>query len=279
MSPLITATELAELLKQATIVLIDARSGPGGRTTYAQAHLASAQHVDLDQDLADVKPDAAQGGRHPLPTPEKFAGLLGRLGIAQHSHVVVYDDMSGANAAARFWWMLRAAGHPQVQVLDGGYQAAVAAGIPVRSGVEQSQPTDPYLFKSWELPTIGMEAVAKATHDPDWLVIDVRDAARYRGETEPIDLVAGHIPGATNVPFQENLTNDGRFLSPEALREKYAATLGERPVEQVVVHCGSGVTACHTALALDHAGLGIPTLYVGSWSEWSRNDRPIGTGA
>lgn len=279
MSPLITAKELAGLLQKGHIVLIDARSGPNGRAKYEQEHLAGAQFVDLDQDLANVKPDPAQGGRHPLPEPDRFAELLGRLGIAHGSHVVVYDDMSGANAASRFWWMLRAAGHTRVQVLDGGYQAAQAAGIPVRSQDEQAQPTEPYPFKAWELPTIGMEEVSKAAHDPNWLVIDVRDAARYRGETEPIDLVAGHIPGATNVPFQSNLGPDGHFLSPEALREKYAATLGERPMEQVVVHCGSGVTACHTALALDHAGLGIPTLYVGSWSEWSRNDRPIGTGA
>ncbi len=279
MNPLITAQELAEILHKRRPVLIDARSGPNARAKYEQEHLAGAQFVDLDRDLADVKPDAAQGGRHPLPEPEKFAALLGSLGIAHGTHVVVYDDMSGANAASRFWWMLRAAGHPQVQVLDGGFQAALAAGIPVRGGQEHARATEPYPFKAWELPTIGMEKVAKAVHDPDWLVIDVRDAARYRGEVEPIDLVAGHIPGATNVPFQSNLAADGRFLSPEELREKYAATLGKRPMEQVVVHCGSGVTACHTALALDHAGLGIPTLYVGSWSEWSRNDRPIGTGA
>lgn len=279
MSPLINAQELSELLSKSNLVLIDARSGPNARSKYEQEHLAGALHVDLDKDLADIKPDAAQGGRHPLPDPEKFAELLGRLGIGHGSHVVVYDDMSGANAASRFWWMLRAAGHAQVQVLNGGYQAAVAAGIPVSSGEEQATPAEPYPFKAWELPTILMEEVAKAVKDPNYLVVDVRDAARYRGETEPIDLVAGHIPGAVNIPFQQNLASDGTYLSPEVLREKYEAVLDGRDMEHVVVHCGSGVTACHTALAMDYAGLGIPTLYVGSWSEWSRNDHPIGTGA
>ncbi|SIT73552.1 sulfurtransferase [Pontibacter indicus] len=279
MLPLISAQELGSLLPNNNLVLIDARSGPNARAKYEQEHLAGALHVDLDKDLADVKPNPAQGGRHPLPEPEKFAELLGRLGIAPGSHVVVYDDMNGANAASRFWWMLRAAGHAPVQVLDGGYQAAVAAAIPVSSAAEQAKQTGPYPFKAWELPTISMEEVAEVVKDPDYLVVDVRDAARYRGETEPIDLVAGHIPGAVNIPFQQNLTADGTFLSPEALREKYEKVISGRNLEHVVVHCGSGVTACHTALAMDQAGLGIPTLYVGSWSEWSRNDRPIGTGA
>lgn len=278
MSPLISATELASILNNEKLVLIDARSGPNARVKYEKEHLAGALHVDLDKDLADVKPDAANGGRHPLPEPEKFAALLGRLGIGHDSRVVVYDDMSGANAASRFWWMLRAAGHAHVQVLNGGFQAAVAASIPVSGAEEQAKQADPYPFKAWELPTITMEEVAKAAHDPDYLVVDVRDAARYRGETEPIDLVAGHIPGAVNIPFQTNLAQDGTYLSPEALREKYVAAMDGRDREHVVVHCGSGVTACHTALAMDYAGLGIPTLYVGSWSEWSRNTLPIGTG-
>ena len=279
MSPLITAQELASIISKSNVVLIDARSGPQASTKYEQEHLTGALPVDLDKDLADIKPNPAYGGRHPLPEPEKFAELLGHLGIAHTSHVVVYDDMNGANAASRFWWMLRAAGHTQVQVLDGGYQAAVAAGIPVSSGAEQKRVREPYPFKAWELPTISMEEVAKAAHDPNYLVVDVRDAARYRGETEPIDLIAGHIPGAVNIPFHQNLAADGTFLSPETLREKYEKAMSGRDMEHVVVHCGSGVTACHTALAMDHAGLGIPTLYVGSWSEWSRNDRPIGTGA
>ncbi|PKV63001.1 sulfurtransferase [Pontibacter ramchanderi] len=279
MSPLIATAELHDCINKGNFILIDARSGPNGRAKYEHEHLAGALHVDLDKDLAEIKANAAEGGRHPLPEPEKFAELLGRLGITPDSHVVVYDDMNGANAASRFWWMLRAAGHAQVQVLDGGYQAALAAGIPVVSGVEQAKSTEPYPFKAWELPTISMEGVARVVKDPDYLVVDVRDAARYQGETEPIDLVAGHIPGAVNIPFQQNLAADGTFLSPAALREKYEKAVSGRDMGHVVVHCGSGVTACHTALAMDQAGLGIPTLYVGSWSEWSRNDRPIGTGA
>jgi thiosulfate/3-mercaptopyruvate sulfurtransferase len=279
MQPLISAQELAELLQKGSVVLIDARSGPTAPDRYKQEHLAGALHVDLDQELADVKADAAQGGRHPLPEPDAFAALLGKLGIQHHSHVVVYDDMSGANAAARFWWMLRAAGHAQVQVLDGGYQAAIAAGIPMSSDAAVAKPADPYPFKAWQLPTTTMEQVAKAALDPDYLVVDVREAARFRGETEPIDLVAGHIPGAVNVPFKSNLNEAGDFLQPEVLREKYLQALDGRDPDNMIVHCGSGVTACHTLLAMEHAGLGIPALYVGSWSEWSRNDRPIETGA
>lgn len=278
MPPIIKAAALASRLQDEHLVLIDARSGPGMPDRYKQEHLKGALHVDLDQDLADIKEDAAEGGRHPLPQPAAFAKLLGKLGIGPATHVVVYDALSGANAAARFWWMLRAAGHERVQVLDGGYQAAVAAGIPLSSEVSEPLSVEPYPFSEWQLPTITMEEVAEATQNNKAMVIDVRDAARYRGETEPIDLVAGHIPGAVNIPFQSNLDGTGQFLSPEALREKYTAALEGRSMQNVAVHCGSGVTACHTALAMDYAGLGIPKLYVGSWSEWSRNNRPIATG-
>lgn len=278
MLPIIKAQDLLPILKSENLILVDARSGPSAHEKYKAGHLAGALYVDLDKDMADIKADAADGGRHPLPEPKKFAVLLGCLGITHGSHVVVYDDKGGANAAARFWWMLRAAGHGQVQVLDGGYQAAVAAGIPVSSETDFPKQVAPYPFKAWELPTISMEEVAKAVNDPNYMVIDVRDAARYRGETEPIDLVAGHIPGAINIPFQTSLGSDGSFLPVDALRQKYLQALAGRDSEHVAVHCGSGVTACHTALAMDYAGLGIPKVYMGSWSEWSRNDRPIATG-
>ncbi|MDF7811825.1 sulfurtransferase [Hymenobacter sp. YC55] len=265
------------LLAANQVVLVDARSGPEARQQYQQLHLAGARHVDLDQDLAAKVVDAANGGRHPLPPIEQFAKLLGSLGIQPNTHVVVYDDKNGANAAARFWWMLRAAGHTQVQVLDGGLPAALSAGLPTASGLEAAGSSAPYPTSGWQWPTATAADVQQATQTGQGLVIDVREARRFRGEIEPIDLVAGHIPGAVNVPFTDNLDAEGNFLSPQALKEKYSTLIDQYPAG-VIVHCGSGVTACHTLLAIDYAGLEVPKLYVGSWSEWSRNEHPIATG-
>ncbi|HSF55385.1 MAG TPA: sulfurtransferase, partial [Algoriphagus sp.] len=244
--------------------------------TYLEGHLKGAIFVDPNLELADIKANLADGGRHPLPKPEDFCKTLGRLGIQPESRVVIYDDQKGANSAGRFWWMLRAVGHEKVQVLEGGYLAAVAAGIPTNTAWETKNPVQSYPADQWILGIAEMEEVEAVAHDKNYLIIDVRSPERYRGDTEPIDLIAGHIPGAENVPFTENLDEKGNFLSPEKLKEKYEEILGDIPNEHIIVHCGSGVTACHTLLALDHAGLGIPKLYVGSWSEWSRNDKPIG---
>ncbi len=259
-------------------VLIDARAGANIREKYLASHLKGALHVDLEHQLADIKPNAADGGRHPLPSPQKFAEVLTQSGIGPNSHVVIYDDKNGANAAARLWWMLRAIGHEKVQVLDGGIQAAIASGFPVSVGEEKPGKSEPYVVKDWQLPLAGMSEVEKAAKDKNSIVIDVRDAVRYRGEQEPIDSVAGHIPGAVNIPFSSNLDKDGFYLSPSELKEKYTRALANKKPDDVIVHCGSGVTACHTLLAMDYAGLPIPSLYVGSWSEWSRNDKPIGKG-
>lgn len=277
MLPSIKPQELAIIFSDAKLVLIDARTGPQARQNYSSEHLAGAHFVDLDADLAHKTTNPAIGGRHPLPDISEFAKLVGELGITPESHVVVYDDKNGANAAARFWWMLRAIGHTKVQVLDGGYQAALATGVPVNSGSEETIIQSPYPHTNWQLPTTTIAEVAQASQDQNALVIDVREAARYRGETEPIDLVAGHIPGAVNIPFAGNLSPDGTFLPPAVLQQNYKQALGNRTAADVIVHCGSGVTACHTILAMEQAGLGIPKLYVGSWSEWSRNDRPIAT--
>lgn len=271
LSPIISAEELI-LLPKDKIILIDA--GPS-RERYEQQHFEGALFADLNSDLANVPEDAINGGRHPLPAPEYFAKVLGRLGISPESHVIVYDDKNGANPAARFWWMLRAAGHKKVQVLDGGLQAAITVGFQVSNKAETSQSVNAYPFTRWELPTADMQEVESFASDSSYLVIDVRDKERFDGLTEPIDLVAGHIPGAINIPFTTNLDSEGMFLSPRILREKYKSAFGKIPLENVTVHCGSGVTACHTLLALDHAGLGIPKLYVGSWSEWSRNGKTI----
>ena len=275
-SPLIKPDALMALKEP--YILVDARAGAGIKEKYLASHLKGALHVDLDHQLADIKPNAADGGRHPLPSPEKFAEVLTQLGIGPNSYVVIYDDKNGANAAARLWWMLRAVGHTKVQVLDGGIQAAIASGFPVGVGDEKPRKSEPYVVKDWRLPLADINEVERAAKDKNSIVIDVRDAVRYRGEQEPIDSVAGHIPGAVNIPFTSNLDKNGFYLPPSELKEKYTKALANKKLEDVIVHCGSGVTACHTLLAMDYAGLPIPSLYVGSWSEWSRNDKPIGKG-
>lgn len=276
MNAIIKTGDLLQLKQQNDFVLVDARATKDAREQYGQSHLAGALFVDMEEDLATKTANAANGGRHPLPSPEKFSAVLNRLGITLESHIVVYDDKNGANAAARFWWMIRAAGHKQVQVLDGGIQAALAAGFPTSAKKEEPANTGNYSFGEWQLPLATIEEVEQAAQQIDHLVIDVRDAYRYNGESEPIDLVAGHIPGAMNIPFSGNLDENGFFLPPEELLKKYKTALDGKEPGNIIVHCGSGVTACHTLLAMDIAGLDIPKLYVGSWSEWSRTGRQVG---
>lgn len=275
LTPLLSATILLELQNQPSLVLVDAGFG---KEKYLQKHLLGALYVDLNRDLSLIKKDPAEGGRHPLPDPAAFGETLGKLGVSPDSRVVVYDDKQGAMSAARFWWMLKAMGHQQVQVLDGGMQAAEEAGYPISTGEESAIPTAPYPASEWQLPLADMEEVAQKVKDLACRVIDVRESARYLGETEPIDLIAGHIPGAVNVPFGENLDSNGHFLPAETLKKNYSKLLAAGSADNTLVHCGSGVTACHTLLALAHAGLNIPKLYVGSWSEWSRNNRPVAKG-
>ena len=274
---LIDAADLHSLSRKEDIVIIDARSGPNGRKDYEYQHLARAQHVDLDTRLSDIKADLADGGRHPLPSPKKFAGLLVELGIAAESHVIVYDDKYGANAAARFWWMLKSQGHDKVQVLNGGLPQAEAADYPMTSERIKPISTDPYPASPWKFPLAEINEVEMASKDENMLIIDVRATHRFNGESEPIDLIAGHIPGAINIPFTINLDEQGNFLSPGELKSIYDQLIEERLLENVIIHCGSGVTACHTILAMAHAQLETPKLYVGSWSEWSRNNKPVGT--
>jgi thiosulfate/3-mercaptopyruvate sulfurtransferase len=183
----------------------------------------------------------------------------------------------GANAAARLWWMLKSIGHSRVQVLNGGFQAAIKSGFPIATGNEEAKSASSYPESTWRLPVVNLSEVEKQVSDPNFAVIDVRDAYRYRGESEPIDLIAGHIPGAINLPYSMNLDENGLFHAPEKLREMYQPLFEEKGLSKITVHCGSGVTACHTLLAMSAAGFQIPSLYVGSWSEWSRNDKPIGT--
>ncbi len=273
--PLLKAEELINIAERKNTILIDARSGSGAQKKYLDEHLRGALFVDLEKQLADIKPDVAVGGRHPLPGAKKFAQLLGDFGIDSDSHVIVYDDKNAANAAARFWWMVRSIGHNNVQVLDGGYGAALRAGFPTNSGEETAIKKHAYNGEGWLLPTVTMEQVETAADNGAFTVIDVREKMRYDGEHEPIDLIAGHIPGAINIPYTNNLNEAGLFLTPTELRHKYLELLRERDTANVIVHCGSGVTACHTILAMDAAGLAMPSLYTGSWSEWSRNNKPV----
>ncbi len=270
-SPILDAERLRDVLDRVRV--LDCRSGPDARQRYLAGHLKGALHADLERDLSGDASHPERGGRHPLPSLDDWARTLGCLGIGPDTPVVLYDDKGGANAAARGWWMLRAVGHSQVAVLDGGMAAAEAAGLPFQQGEAEVAPKPPYPVQRWERPTMDIEEVARLAADPAWKVVDVRAAERWRGEQESIDPVAGHIPGAVNVPLVENLGPDGRFAEPAALRALYEARLGV-PVQRVVVSCGSGVTACHTLLALEHAGLVGASLYVGSWSEWCRSGRP-----
>lgn len=256
-------------------VLLDARPN---RAEYDAGHLREARHADLETQLSaarDANADPSRGGRHPLPPLARWLEQVGMWGITPSTDVVVYDDQAGANAAARAWWMLRSIGHERVQLLDGGFKAAVAAGLEVTTEIPRVEAQPPYPSPSWQRPMVDIERVDALRDDDAWRVLDVRSRERFRGETEPIDPIAGHIPGAINLPFAENLEN-GAFKSAAALRAQYASLLGDTPPERVVVHCGSGVTACHTLVALEAAGLHGASLYVGSWGEWCRNEKPRG---
>jgi thiosulfate/3-mercaptopyruvate sulfurtransferase len=277
MNPILIPSQLIDAVQSNAIVLVDATNSPTAFQNYQQSHLKGALFVDVNTQLADIKEDVSQAGRHPLPKVEQFSKTLTDLGITPETWVVVYDDKNGANAAARFWWMLRAIGHEKVQVLSGGIQAAIQAGFPTHSVVEIPNKVPSYPISHWQWPTIDLQGMDEMIQKEHFVVIDVRESQRFRGETEPIDLVAGHIPGATNIPFTANLDAEGFFLSPEELKMKYQKAFENILPENRVVHCGSGVTACHTLLALAVADLPIPKLYVGSWSEWSRNNREIVT--
>ena len=273
-SPIISIEDFKILQSNPNLVVFDARVGADAEERFVKQHIQGTRFLDLDRDLAGVPADASIGGRHPLPSLETFQQTLENSGANDESIFVVYDDKSGANAGARLWWMLKAFGFDEVYVLDGGFQAAEANEIAMEAGKPEVEKGNLSNRKEWALPLKSISEVEKSIEENSATVIDVRDAYRYRGESEPIDLVAGHIPGAINIPFSENLQSDGRFLSTEELKSKYSEILQDK-TKKLIIHCGSGVTACHTILALTAAGFEVPDLYVGSWSEWSRTDRPI----
>ena len=274
MKPIISAQELLELNNN-QLLLFDASNNPNAKENYLKKHLKGAYFIDINTELADIKEDLSNGGRHPLPTLEQFSKVLSKFGVTPDTHIIIYDHANGANAAARFWWMLKAVGHEKVQVLDGGIQHAIEVGFPINPGEEKLPQKTNYVYKKWKLPIININEVETLSQQKNGYIIDVREAQRYNGENEPFDPIAGHIPDARNIPFSENLTDNGLFLSQETLQKKYAPIFEKYKPEEIVVHCGSGVTACHTLLAINYAGFEIPNLYVGSWSEWCRNSKEM----
>ena len=277
---LITAGDLATQLDEPRLRIFDCRfdlARPAwGREAWREGHLPGAVHADLNADLA--APVTARSGRHPLPAPAEFAARLRSWGVDPDSRVVAYDDGNGMYAA-RLWWMLRWLGHDDVAVLDGGLGQWRRLGLPLTTAVP-ARPEGRFVARLRPSLAAGPGEVAAAGHDPTARLLDARAAERYRGEVEPIDRVAGHVPGARNHPFGLSLDAEGRWLPPEALGESLAASLDGVAPERTIVYCGSGVTACHVLLALEHAGLAGARLYPGSWSEWSSDPaRPVATGA
>jgi thiosulfate/3-mercaptopyruvate sulfurtransferase len=262
--PVISPRELAALTDA---VILDCR--PDARA-YAAGHLPGARHAQLERDLAGPAPDPAQGGRHPLPLVRDFTATLGRWGITPRKTVVAYDDQNGANAASRLWWLLKALGHPDARVVDGGLAALRDAGFTLTTEVPDPEAEPPFPVLAWVRDTADIDEVERARTAADRRVIDVRASFRFRGESEPIDPIAGHIPGARNAPFANNLRPDGTFKSADELRALFTTALDGLSPERTIVHCGSGVTACHTLLAMERAGMRGAKLYVGSWSEWCR---------
>jgi thiosulfate/3-mercaptopyruvate sulfurtransferase len=241
-----------------------------GKQAYLQGHIPAAIYVDLHDDLS--RPPATNKGRHPLPTVETMNTLFSELGIRPKSQVVIYDNAFGA-FAARLWWMLKHMQHENVAVLNGGWQAWLEAGGAVSTNNEVRTESE---FKNTALveDIIDIDQVEQAK-----LLVDSREPARYRGESEPIDKAAGHIPGALNRFWKENISENGCFKEKQALKQEFEEILGNTPSEESVFYCGSGVTACHNLLAAAHAGLDLPKLYAGSWSEWSAYpEKPVATG-
>jgi thiosulfate/3-mercaptopyruvate sulfurtransferase len=246
-----------------------------GAREYAAAHIPEAVYAHLGHDLAG--PTNGTNGRHPLPDPDALANTFGRLGITSGVQVVAYDQDNGMYAS-RLWWLLRWLGHDAVAVLDGGFAKWKAEGRPTTSGLETRTAQT---FTASPRPDMPVDAstVASLMHAKEWRLVDARAAERYRGDVEPLDKVAGHIPGAVNHFFRRNLAEDGTFRTPEALRASLRESIGDIPADRIVCYCGSGVSACCNLLALEHAGLTGAKLYPGSWSEWSSDSqRPVERG-
>ncbi len=278
---LISAADLAARLGAADVRVFDVRhdltNHAAGPEAYAAGHIPGARHLDHETELAAAR--TGKNGRHPLPDRAQFGALMAAHGVTPQTLVVAYDA-SGGMYAAHLWWMLRWLGHDQVAVLDGGWPAWVAAGLPTATEPAPSvQPGAPVVPGAPLVGSVDAKAVLDNIAQPAFTVIDARAANRYRGEVEPMDPVAGHIPGALNRPNGQNLQADGRFKNAAQLREEFTALLDGRDPKTIVHQCGSGITACHNLLSMEIAGLAGSRLYPGSWSEWcSDSSRPVATG-
>ena len=282
-SPLISAADLASLLGRpaaaASLLIVDCRHDllqpAAGEAAYRAGHIPGAVFASLDRDLA--APITASTGRHPLPAPEVFAATLSAWGVGPTTQVVAYDADTGAYAA-RLWWMLRWVGHEQVAVLDGGYKAWIAAGLPTSTEIPHRTPTR-FAARADHSKWMDAAEVAAGVANDDWRLLDARAPERFAGEVEPIDTAAGHVPGARNHPFATDLGSDGRFLPAPELRARLEKSQDGVSDDHTIVMCGSGVTACHLLLALEVAGKPGARLYAGSWSEWIRDaKRPVAKG-
>jgi thiosulfate/3-mercaptopyruvate sulfurtransferase len=275
-SPLISASELASCLAEPGWFVADCRFELGkaeaGIAAWRAGHIPGAVHVDLERDLS--APVTGTSGRHPLPSPDAFAATAARLGIGDDMRVACYDAGSGA-FAARLWWMLRWLGHDAVAVLDGGFAAWTAEGRPVSTEAPPRRRQAPFVPRPRPAMLVDAAGVAAALGQGETLV-DVRGAERFAGTVEPIDAVAGHVPGAVNLPYLENLDAAGRFRPPAELAEHWRSRAGATAGRAPICMCGSGVTACQGLLALEAAGVPGGRLYAGSWSEWIRDpSRPV----
>lgn len=277
---LVSTAALALHLQDPWFTIVDCRfkldDVNWGEGEWKRGHIPRAMYAHLDRDLSG--PKRGTNGRHPLPDIATIAKTLGRLGITSGRQVVAYDQDNGM-FASRLWWLLRWLGHDAVAVLDGGFAKWIAEGRPISTAGDQN---DVVVFDPAPRPamTVAASDVELRRNDPAWRVIDSRAPERYRGEVEPMDPVAGHIPGAANHFYQRNIDEDGTFRTPEALRAQFNQVLGDAPPEQIICYCGSGVQASQNLLALEHAGVSGAKLYPGSWSEWvSDPERPVATTA
>lgn len=272
---IISAADLHKVLANPELVIFDCRhelmNPDAGARAYAESHIPGARFADSDRNLAGRK--TGSNGRHPLPDPPAFMQWLGASGVDGRKQVVAYDFAAGSSAA-RLWWMLRWVGHERVAVLDGGWDAWTKAGLPVTSDAPRITPAT--FAGSARSNWVDVKFVQEHLNDPSLVVVDARAPERFKGLTEPIDPVAGHIPGARNRLYKENLNADGRFKSPGELREAFIALLAGVSPDRVVHQCGSGVSACTNLLAMEIAGMPGARLYPGSWSEWVADPtRPV----
>jgi thiosulfate/3-mercaptopyruvate sulfurtransferase len=275
MGAIITPAAAKSLLDDQDCLFVDCRyvmAEPGrGERDYREGHIPGAVFANMDTDLAS-HPVQGVTGRHPLPAPAALTETFSRWGIGETTRVIAYDEVTGAMAAARLWWLLKWAGHDEVAVLEGGLQGWKAAGLPVSSSAVARTAR---AFTPSFRPGMAVDAarVQEVLADPAFVVLDARSAERYRGENETVDPAAGHIRGALSAPYAENMAADGTFEAIGELQGKLGGLAGNRDAEHTVVYCGSGVTAAHLALAFAHAGKGIPRLYSGSWSDWITDPR------